>query len=71
VIEISAGQQASDATGVGPAPVETVRMWVGLVAAMGPDELASFEERTFKTWDRASLGDVRCAIQQRRRELAR
>ena len=29
---------------------------------MGPDELADFEERTFRQWDRASLGDLRRAI---------
>jgi hypothetical protein len=43
---------------------------VKLVATMGPDELADFEARTFKPWDSASLGDLRRAIQQRRRELA-
>ena len=57
--------------GVGPAPLETVAVWVNLVATMGPDELADFEERTFRRWERASLGDLRWAIQQRRRELAR
>jgi hypothetical protein len=31
---------------------------VKLVATMGPDELTDFEERTFKQWDRASLGDA-------------
>jgi len=29
-----------------------------------------FEARTFKQWDRASLGAVRIAIDRRRRELA-
>jgi hypothetical protein len=38
---------------------------------MGPDELADFERRTFTTWSRESLGDVRRAIQQRWRELDR
>jgi hypothetical protein len=57
-------------TGVGPAPPETVSLWVKLVATMGPDELGSFERRTFATWDRASLGDVRRTIERRRRELA-
>ena len=60
----------SDAT-IGTAPIETVQMWVQLVAAMGPDELESFEQRTFRTWDRASLVDARWAIDRRRRELAR
>jgi hypothetical protein len=57
--------------GVGPAPLETVAVWVNLVATMGPDELADFEERTFEQCDRASLGDLRVAIQRRHRELTR
>ena len=44
-------------TGVGPAPAETVALWVKRVASMGPDELWDFEARTFRQWDRASLGD--------------
>jgi hypothetical protein len=60
----------TDGTGVGPAPPETVAMWVKLVGSMGPDELESFEERTFWQWDRASLGDLRRAIERRRREIA-
>lgn len=59
----------NDDTGVGPAPPETVALWVNLVATMGPDELADFEERTFHQWDRASLSDVRIAIERRRRAL--
>jgi hypothetical protein len=43
-----------------------VALWVKLVATMGPDELADFEERTFRQWDRASLGDLRSAIERRR-----
>jgi len=54
-----------DDTGVGPAPPETVALWVKLVATMGPDELADFEARTFKQWDRASLVAVRRAIDAR------
>src|SRR5687768_8946031 len=57
-------------TGVGPAPPESVRLWCDLVKSMGPDELESFERRTFAQWDRASLGDLRAAIQQRWRRLA-
>jgi hypothetical protein len=37
---------------------------------MGPNELADFEARTFKQWDRASLSTLRIAIDRRRRELA-
>ena len=44
-------------------------LWVKLVAGMGPDELADFERRTFRDWDRASLFDLRRAIDLRRREL--
>ena len=41
------------------------------MASMGPDELASFERRTLAAWDRASLYDLRLAIERRRKELAR
>ena len=54
---------------MGMAPAETLALWVALVASMGPDELVDFEARTFVTWDRASLGDLRIAIDRRRREL--
>ena len=60
-----------DRTGVGPAPPETVALWVKIVASMGPDELDSFEERTFRQWDPASLGALRRAIERRRGELSR
>jgi hypothetical protein len=39
------------------------------MASMGPDDLADFEERTFRQWDRAPLGDLRRAIERRRGEL--
>ena len=65
-----AASAASDDGGVGRAPPETIALWVKLVASMGPDALADFEERTFRQWDRASLGDLRRAIDRRRRELA-
>jgi hypothetical protein len=58
-------------TGVGPAPPETVALWVKAVASMGPDELADFEARTFEQWDRACLSVVRIAIDRRHRELTR
>ena len=57
-------------TGMGSAPPETVQLWCDAVKTMGPDELESFAQRTFATWDRASLGDLRRAIERRRRELA-
>ena len=60
----------NDDTSVGPAPPETVTLCINLVATMRPDELADFEERTFRQWDRASLVAVRRAIDTRRRELA-
>jgi hypothetical protein len=60
----------TDDMGVGPAPPETVATWVKLVASMGPDELTSFEQRTFRQWDRASLGDLRRATERRRQEIA-
>ena len=52
------------------APPKSVRLWCELVKSMGPDELDSFEQETFAEWDRASLGDLRAAIQRRRLELA-
>ena len=59
----------TDDSGVGPASPETVALWVKRVAAMSADELADFEERTFRQWDRSSLGDVRRAIERRRRQF--
>ena len=44
--------------------------WIKEIAGMGPDELTDFEARTFRQWDRESLGDLRWAIERRRRELA-
>lgn len=32
-------------SGVGPAPAQTVALWINLVASVGPDELADFEAR--------------------------
>lgn len=60
---------SDDETGLGAAPPETVALWVKRVATMGLDEIDDFERRTFRDWDPASLGDLRRAIQQRRREL--
>jgi len=65
----AAPPQADDDTGVGPAPPETVALWVRLVASMGPHELDDFERRTFAAC--GSLGDLRRAIQQRRREFSK
>jgi len=58
-----------DNTGVGPARPETVALWVKRVATMRADELDDFERRTFRDWDPASLGELRIAIERRRREL--
>ena len=37
-------------TGVGPAPPETVALWVKLVATMGPDELAVSRTHARRRW---------------------
>ena len=66
-----AASEQDEETGVGPAPPETVRLWCEMVKSMGPDELDSFERRTYKTWDRASLADLTAAIRHRRHQLAR
>ena len=68
---LPAPAEPNDDTGVGTAPPETVALWVNLVATMGPDELADFEERTFRQWNRASLRALRIAIDRRRQELLR
>ena len=65
----SEAKRKDDDTGEGPALPETVRLWCDAVRAMGPDELTNFEERTFRQWDRASLGELRRAIERRRREF--
>jgi hypothetical protein len=36
---------------------------------MATDELADFEERTFRQWDPSSLGGLRSAIHRRRQQL--
>ena len=59
-----------DETAPGEAPPESVDVWCDAVASMGPDELHTFEERTFRAWDRASLGKLRRAIDRRWRELS-
>jgi hypothetical protein len=51
-------------------PAETIALWVKAVASMGPDELESFAARTFAAWDLTSFGELRRAIERRRRELA-
>ena len=51
----------TDDSGAGPAPPESVRLWCERVRSMRLDELADFEERTFRQWDCASLGDLRIA----------
>ncbi|HUQ79677.1 MAG TPA: hypothetical protein VM076_00995 [Gemmatimonadaceae bacterium] len=40
------------------------------VKSMGPDELESFEHRTFSAWSCASLGDLGRAVERRPKELA-
>ena len=58
-----AARDPDNASGMGAAPAETVALWCDLVKSMGPDELDSFERRTFAAWERESLGDLRIAIQ--------
>jgi len=67
--EAKAGLGEHAETGVGPAPAETVALWVKAVATMGPDELESFAERTYRQWDRASLGELRRLIERCRRQF--
>jgi len=57
-------------SGVGPAPPETVALWIERVQSMDLEQLADFEARTFRQWFPSSLGELRRAIDQRRKELA-
>lgn len=52
------------------APPELVREWCDEVRTMGPDELNAIEELTHTHWERASLRELRGAIEHRRRQLA-
>ena len=63
----SPAAEIPDDTGVGPAPPEPIAIWVDAIRSMGPGELADFEERTFRQWDPASLGDLRRVIERRRK----
>ena len=65
------GTSAEYERGMGEAPPEAVQLWCSAVRTMGPDELESFAERMFAGWDRESLGDLRRAIERRRKEIAR
>jgi hypothetical protein len=58
------------AAALAPAPPDLLKEWCAQVRTMGPDELDAIEVLTHTHWERASLGDLRWAIQQRRRELA-
>lgn len=59
----------TDDSGMGPPQPETVGLGCDLVKLSGPGELESFAHRTFAASGRASLGDLRRAIERRRREL--
>jgi hypothetical protein len=52
-----------------PAPPDLVREWCEQVRTMGPDELDAIEQLTHAHWERASLCELRGAIEYRRRQL--
>ena len=52
-----------------PAPQELLQEWCAQVRTMGPDELDAIEVLTHKHWERASLRELRGAIENRRRQL--
>ena len=56
-------------TDLEPAPPDLVREWCDQVRMMGPDELNAIEELTHKHWERASLRQLRGAIENRPRQL--
>jgi hypothetical protein len=55
--------------GLGPAPPETVALWIRAVARMRREALESFVQRTWRTWDAESLRDLQVAVDARRAEL--
>jgi uncharacterized protein YbdZ (MbtH family) len=59
----------TDDTGMGPAPPETVALWVSAVRRTSREAIESFVQRTWARWDPASLGPVRAAVDARRAEL--
>jgi hypothetical protein len=52
-----------------PAPPDLLKEWCDQVRTMGPDELDAIEVLTHKHWERASLRELRGAIENRRRQL--
>jgi len=53
----------------GPWPPETVALSIRLVRALDAAMLASFVDRTCRTWSRASLKPLEAAVKARRAEL--
>jgi hypothetical protein len=53
------------------APPETVALWIRLVRTMDAAMLASFVDRTWRTWSRESLRPLEAAVKARRAELSR
>jgi hypothetical protein len=62
--------EPASAAALEPAPKDLVQEWCAQVRSMGPDELDGIDVLTQTHWERNWLGDLRWAIQQRRRELA-
>jgi hypothetical protein len=48
------------------APPETVALWIRLVRTMDAAMLASFVDRTWRTWSRESLRPLEAAVKARR-----
>jgi hypothetical protein len=54
-----AARDPDRATGMVPAPAETVALWCERAKSMGRDDLEDFERRTFAAWDRDSVSNDR------------
>jgi hypothetical protein len=63
--------EGNDDTGVGPAPPETVRIWIDVDQADGPRALESFVARIRREWSAELSPALREAVGARRRELER
>jgi hypothetical protein len=56
----------ADDTGVGPAPPETVRIWIKLVSRMDAGRLEAFVTRIRRQWSADGMPELDAAVRARR-----
>jgi hypothetical protein len=59
----------NDDSGVGPAPPETVRMWIELVNRMDAERLENFVTRIRRQWAADGMPELDAAVRARRAAL--